>query len=71
MLLYGHGKDTNNHTLRGTGQTSDCCSQGILWAVIRQRCYPVGIARNGADHLTAVRPTQERDKDSPGGGEMT
>ncbi len=65
MLLYGHGKDTNNHTLRGAGPESDCCSQSVLWSFIRQRCYPVGIAGNGAGDLTAVHRTQAPNKERP------
>ena len=53
MLPYGHEKDTNNDPLRRTRQTSDCGAASILWAVIRQRCNPTRVARNGADHPTS------------------
>src|SRR5436305_13879268 len=65
MLSWRHGKDTNNHSIRGAGSQSDSRHQSILWSLLRQRCDPTRLTGSGAGHFTAVHSTQAPNKEEP------
>ncbi len=57
MLLWRHGKDTNNDTIRGAGSGGHSHDQGPLWHHIRQRCHPLCIAQGTTRNQAAVPAT--------------
>jgi hypothetical protein len=64
MVCSRYAKTTSkNNQTNGTRQGSDCCSQSVLWSLIRQRGRTLCI-ENGTPSYPAVPPTPAPNKDA-------